>query len=433
MCLYGRYTRRPGLSRIYTNCAKESSSDMKRLTSFLLILTLLLGGAFAHAQDIVIDMTLNSDQVRRLQIDLIGAGYMTDDQKADGIIGDATREAIISAQQDLGMDPNGLYSDELAQALCDNAFPLKNGKRSSLVYDVQQQLYRWGYLETEPTGYYGSSTVDAVTDFQSSSIDQFVAERQAEVDNSYAQLDVPADVVVDLPLISKDNTPCDGVLTQEWYDFLLRYEAPAITAQYGDESNDVKRLQKRLHSLGYMYTSMNGKFGDVTTLALKYFQYRNNLPETGVCERATYDVLFSVNAVKSDEYVMPYMAYVKRNESRVYIYGWDGRGYNTKAKAFKCSCGKKSTPTLAGTFYAIGPISEWYYMPTSNTWVMYAFQIQGNYFFHSVLFDYKGDKTPTGSVYQLGKNVSHGCIRLAVEDIKWMFENCTAGMKVVIE
>ncbi|MBQ3385717.1 MAG: L,D-transpeptidase, partial [Eggerthellaceae bacterium] len=90
-------------------------------------------------------------------------------------------------------------------------------------------------------------------------------------------------------------------------------------------------------------------------------------------------------------------------------------------------------PTVHGTFQAIGQSGEWYYMKNSNVWVKWAFLIDGNYFFHSVLFTNRGDPNPTkSSVANLGKNASHGCIRMAVEDCKWVYENCRAGMTVVI-
>ena len=225
-------------------------------------------------------------------------------------------------------------------------------------------------------------------------------------------------------------------MTQEWYDYLLDgFELPLVNASVEDEkSDDVKRVQRRLHTLGYLFSGFDGVFGSGTELALKYFQQRNGLTETGKCDDRTSDLLFSENPVKSDEYVMPYMAYVKRAESRVYIFGWDGEGYNTPVVSFKCSCGKKSTPTIEGTFNAVGQIADWYYMQDSRVWVRYAFQIQGNYFFHSVLFNSKGASRPTPtSVSGLGSNVSHGCIRLSVEDCKWIYDNCTPGMKVIIE
>ena len=384
-------------------------------------------------QEAVTDVAIDPDEVKMLQIDLIGAGYL--DDEADGLIGSATQAAIRAAQEALGLPVNGLMSDELSAALRKNAFPMKAGDRSSMVFELQKKLYSWGFLEEEPTGYYGDSTVDAVTSFQTLSVNDFAALKQSESDAVYAAMDTPADVAVDLPLFNQSSIPCDGVMTQEWYDFMVNdYKFPRITAKLNDESEGVKMVQKRLHALGYLYTGLDGTYGSTTELAMKYFQRKNGLPETGGCDDATSEVLFSESPERSEEYVMPYMAYVVRSQSRVYIFGWDGEGYNTKVTAFKCSCGARSTPTIKGTYYCEGPISEWYYMAKSVVWVKYAFKIKGNYFFHSVLFKHKGNKYPTStSVHNLGSNVSHGCIRLAVDDAKWLYENCTPGMKVVID
>ena len=277
--------------------------------------------------------------------------------------------------------------------------------------------------------------MDAVVSFQKFAVNDFAAYMQGISDAKFAEMDIPDDLAYNQPIYSAQNIPCDGIMTEDWYNFLMNeFEYPRITTMRGEVGDNVKIMQVRLHALGYLYTGMDGKFSDVTELALKYFQRKNGLSETGVCDENTSSVLFSQNAVYSDEYVMPIMAYVKRSKSRVYVYGWDGSGYNEELKVFRCSCGKPSTPTLKGTYYCIGPISEWYYMQSSNVWVKYAFQIKGNYFFHSVLFSHKGNKYPTStSVRNLGSNVSHGCIRLAVDDIKWLYEHGTVGMKVVIE
>ena len=37
-----------------------------------------------------------------------------------------------------------------------------------------------------------------------------------------------------------------------------------------------------------------------------------------------------------------------------------------------------------------------------------------------------------GSVWALGQKASHGCIRLRVEDAKWIYQNCESGTVVVI-
>ena len=375
--------------------------------------------------------TADIDAVKLLQIDLIAGGYLGG--KADGIMGPATEEAIRQAQEALGLPVNGVATPELTEALLQDAFPLQLESQNSYVYRVQRQLSAWGYLEENPTGYFGSATQKAVKSFQQTNAADAASHLRIKWEEENAA--VADDVVIDIPLFSAETINSDGVVDEDWYDYILNvYQYPRISAKLNDRNDGVRLVQKRLHALGYLYPVGDGLFGDATELALKYFQRRNGLAETGVCNDATSDVLFSVNAVASDEYVMPYMAYVKRSKSRVYIMGWDGSGYNTPVQTFKCSCGKKSTPTITGTFYATGHAGDWYYMKNSNVWVQYAFQIQGNYFFHSVLFNRKGSKTPTSSsVYALGSNVSHGCIRLSVKDAKWIYDNCPNGMKVVIE
>ena len=63
----------------------------------------------------------------------------------------------------------------------------------------------------------------------------------------------------------------------------------------------------------------------------------------------------------------------------------------------------------------------------------YAYRIYGPYLFHSVLYSEKDTSTlRQGSVDNLGRPASHGCIRLSVEDAKWLYNNCAAGTTVKI-
>ena len=406
---------------------------MKRFVLVLLAVALLAACLPGYAQEIVSDVTLDTESVTMLQMDLIGKGYLKGE--ADGVMGEATQEAIRKAQEALGLPVTGFMTEQLSTALLKDAYPLAKGSDNSLVFRMQQKLSVWGFLEEEPTGHFGSSTHDAVVSFQTYTQSNFISYLQSNSDAALDAVDRPDDVVVDQPLFIAENYPCDGRVTKDWYHFIMEAYEPQIESVGMNDTGDyVKRVQTRLHALGYLYSGMDGAFGSGTELALKYFQSRNGFAETGICDEGTAAALFSDNVVQSDEYVMPYMAYVNVKKSRVYIYGWDGQGYNEEVQVFKCSCGAKRTPTITGTYYAVGPTAEWYYMKNSNVWVRYAFQIKGNYFFHSVLFNSKGASRPTSSsVYALGSNVSHGCVRLAVEDVKWIYENCTVGMKVVIE
>ena len=42
------------------------------------------------------------------------------------------------------------------------------------------------------------------------------------------------------------------------------------------------------------------------------------------------------------------------------------------------------------------------------------------------------DTLRVNSVYALGSKASHGCVRLQVEDARWIFENCRKGTIVRI-
>jgi lipoprotein-anchoring transpeptidase ErfK/SrfK len=55
----------------------------------------------------------------------------------------------------------------------------------------------------------------------------------------------------------------------------------------------------------------------------------------------------------------------------------------------------------------------------------------GEYLFHSVPIDRKGDIIED-EARKLGTKASHGCIRLALPDARWIYENIRYGAKVVI-
>ena len=101
-----------------------------------------------------------------------------------------------------------------------------------------------------------------------------------------------------------------------------------------------------------------------------------------------------------------------------------------------CSSGKASTPTPQGTFYLPSKSrpserQKWYRM--ADCWVQYATRIRGGYMFHSYLFNAARDSAViSSSVRALGTAVSHGCIRLRINDAKYIADNCPAGTKVYI-
>lgn len=75
---------------------------------------------------------------------------------------------------------------------------------------------------------------------------------------------------------------------------------------------------------------------------------------------------------------------------------------------------------------------EWYYFTEYEVWAKYASRIQGNYLFHSILYANRNSGPTWASSHALGSKASHGCIRLRVEDAKWIAENCPPGTMVYI-
>lgn len=97
-------------------------------------------------------------------------------------------------------------------------------------------------------------------------------------------------------------------------------------------------------------------------------------------------------------------------------------------KAFPCSPGE-ATPT--GTFHIP---QKWRWRELmGGVKGQYTSQITGDFLFHSVLYNETNIRTLQPSSFNnLGKMVSHGCVRLAVGDAKWIYDNCPEGTTVII-
>ncbi|MFD3157491.1 cell wall-binding repeat-containing protein [Haloimpatiens sp. FM7330] len=85
--------------------------------------------------------------------------------------------------------------------------------------------------------------------------------------------------------------------------------------------------------------------------------------------------------------------------------------------SFSCATGKNVTPTVRGNF-AIGDRGGSFYSKY-GVGAKYWIRFYGNYLFHSILVNTKGTVVDS----TLGKRASHGCIRVGMNNIKWMYYN----------
>lgn len=100
------------------------------------------------------------------------------------------------------------------------------------------------------------------------------------------------------------------------------------------------------------------------------------------------------------------------------------RGNWSLYKYWRCSSGALATPTVLGEFIVTG---KGYSFGSGYTCYYYT-QFYGDYLFHSVKY-YQGTFNILDG--RLGMNISHGCIRLPIDQAKWIYDNIPYGTKVV--
>ncbi len=364
-----------------------------------------------------------SEAVRRVQVRLAQLGYSTD--APDGIYGGGTARSVRIFQYYNGLDLTGI-ADASTQNLLfskrarlpDNAM-LTLGSSGDAVSRLQKRLRVLGFASIAVDGGFGSSTKTGVEALQ-----QYMREMEGETLAAGAGADAASQLTVEV------NGVADPMLLDDFYSEAF----PAIPAAMGSGSygRDVVRLQRRLSMLEYYYGSLDGQYGPGTADALSAFQKRNGLSQTGEADRATLEALFNENAKKA---LKPYLLKVSVSKQRVYAYSPDSNGeYTNLVRTMKCSTGRKGSPTPTGTFQeSTCPGARWHYFKKFDCWAQYAYYIQGDIMFHSVLYNQKEGKVTRSSVNNLGSRASHGCVRLSVEDAKWIWNNCPENTKVVIK
>ena len=105
-------------------------------------------------------------------------------------------------------------------------------------------------------------------------------------------------------------------------------------------------------------------------------------------------------------------------------------------RAMLCSTGtgKKGSyeETPKGTYRVSG---RWDWGPmVGGVYARYVVQFYGDFLFHSVPYtDYRNPKSMPAKEYnKLGKDASHGCVRLSLMDAKWVYDNIPRGTKVTV-
>ncbi|ABK62636.1 L,D-transpeptidase [Clostridium novyi] len=176
---------------------------------------------------------------------------------------------------------------------------------------------------------------------------------------------------------------------------------------------------QRASNVGYFYGSLQGvdilkTVGNYYYIETKDYKSLNNVKG--------YVLKSQLKTIRPNQ---TYTITVKLEQQKVYIYKGD-----SLIKTFTCSTGRDSTPTPTGV-YVIGSRGSLFYSGSSvicYNWVRW----NNNFLFHSVLYDRNGNLI-LSEYKKLGTKASHGCIRLPLGDVKWIYNNIPSGTAVIIQ
>ncbi len=240
-------------------------------------------------------------------------------------------------------------------------------------------------------------------------------------------------------------------------------ETPRPTAQTENikiSYSDIVQIQKRLIKLGYLtQNEFTGEYDTNTFFAVILFQKHNSLAQNGICDDTTKNKLFDDSTENREEkefallapttkmafeelvgdngiYEYPsgypetgtYKITVDVSHQVVMIHKQDLNGeYTVPVRYMLCSTGARGhTPT--GTFEMKAYRVRFGKFVNDGVYGQYWSQIYKAFYFHTILYSQKDASTYTSSSYKnLGKAVSHGCVRLTVPDARWIWYNIAPG------
>ncbi len=418
---------------------------MKRLSCLLLALLLLVPGAFAREADgtaaeadVVIVTSEgrdlgpddSGDDVRALQERLKHLGYYNG--PISGLYKEVTTRAIRDVQKAYGLAQTGRADLALQGIIYGDAHrPLSNGMEGIAVSRLQTRLGELGYFSAKITGNYLSVTAAAVSAFQR---DNGLPETgKADVQTLIRVYS--DDIVMPTPGPAATPRPVPTPPPNAVFNGIVGY---------GAKDYRVKMVQERLAALGFFTRKVTGGFYAHTAQAVKDFQALNGLVRDGVVGEATWNALFLTDAVAKGGQPkptpaptpIPYSVEVDVNNQLIKVWGRDGYGEHTRLdRVFWCSTGTKTYPSALGSFVLSGSKSKYAAFPNwgggqARWWVEI---IHDDIAFHSVIYDSNRDEDVNmSSVRKLGTRASHGCIRLTLDDAKWMYDNVGKGTVVTI-
>lgn len=275
----------------------------KRIVTLLLALvTVLVLLPVAETQAAAMKQGSKGTQVKYLQQNLIGLGYLSG--SADGSYGSKTKEAVRKFQSAYGLTADG-SAGEATQTAVRNA-----------IVRLQVELKNAGFNPGTADGHYGSKTQKALQDYQekknlsktgvadkatwdaiNSGSGGMQAGSAVRKGSSGTQVKYLQQALIGLGYLSGS---ADGQYGTKTTEAVRKYQSAyglSVDGSAGSNTmtslkNAVMTLQSDLAQKGYYSTTIDGSFGTGTKNAVKAYQKAVGVAVTGVAGRKTMEKLY---------------------------------------------------------------------------------------------------------------------------------------------
>ena len=385
------------------------------------------------------------DDVQALQERLKELNYYSG--KITGKYDEKTVKAVKEFQKDFVLEETGeadLATLSLIFTL--NSRPLRYGSSGEDVTELQKELTALGYYKGKISGNFLEQTKSAVEDLQKKNGLKVTRIADSEL----------MDMIQEGRILSKTDKPDDtntpapalsNYLVDENEDGVPIPDEPVVykkRLQNGSKGTLVKEVQKRLKELGYYEGDITGNYKSKTINAVRSLQKQNGMETSGVVNEETWNLIFNDAHVvlpgatprpTPEPTPVPFHIVVDVANQVTSVYGRDENGeYTVPVRQMLCSTGMKATPSDVGDWVLNGRHATWCIFPKwGNSYARYWTRINGSIAFHSPIYTAVSNSAMKISSYKmLGQRASHGCIRLAVWDAKWIYDNVGAGTVVSI-
>lgn len=217
--------------------------------------------------------------------------------------------------------------------------------------------------------------------------------------------------MVPSPVIATVNNDCNVYLDKELKNIIKKIE----------KGTNVEILQDKTKKI---YLIKND------TLGIEGWVKREDLyiPETPMANKEylkDVELEAYVNDLGLDSHT-EYLMFTDIYRQLTYIF--KGKCENWKLiKTIPCGTGVNESPTTRGIF-KISDKGEWFYSERLGSGAMYWLKFNGSYLYHSVAMD--KNKNVIDST--IGERCSSGCVRMNLDDIKWVYDNIEKGTTVYI-